>query len=448
MNRKWFVITLIAMLALLLSVGGATGQEPGSVQKTPPQGNVSIASIVGSRISYQGVLKENGSPVSGSRNMTFRLYSNSTCTTQVDSIVKSGVPVTNGLFSVELDVVHGFFDGRGLWLKVLVGGTSIVSCQEILPVPYALSLRPGAVIEGDYGVARIASHYSDLAEIYDSGLYGSANGNYASGVRGESDSFGVFGKSSAGYGVYGLSEASTSAIGVYGVAGNSTGNNNGVKGVSYSTNAGVAVAGINEGDRHAGWFETGDYVSMGVFNNSSGSAALQVSNSGTGMAAQFWGDVAIYGNLSKSSGGFKIDHPLDPENQYLNHSFVESPDMMNVYNGNVVLDANGEVWVELPDYFEALNRDFRYQLTSIGAPAPNLYIAEEISGNRFKVAGGPAGIQISWQVTGIRQDPWANAHRIPVEEEKPQIEQGLYLRPELYGRPESAAANVPATLDK
>ena len=94
----------------------------------------------------------------------------------------------------------------------------------------------------------------------------------------------------------------------------------------------------------------------------------------------------VSGSLSKGGGSFKIDDPLDPENKYLSHSFVESPDMMNIYNGLIRLDARGEAWVVLPDYFEALNRDFRYQLTSVGASQPRLYIASEVKGNRFKIA--------------------------------------------------------------
>jgi len=147
------------------------------------------------------------------------------------------------------------------------------------------------------------------------------------------------------------------------------------------------------------------------------------------------GDVIITGNLTKGSGSFRIDHPLDPANKYLSHSFVESPDMMNVYNGNVRLDANGEAWVELPEWFEALNRDFRYQLTALGAPGPSLHIAAEVSGNRFKIAGGRAGGRVSWQVTGIRKDAFARAHRIPVEEQKPAAERGFYLHPEVFGQP-------------
>jgi hypothetical protein len=158
------------------------------------------------------------------------------------------------------------------------------------------------------------------------------------------------------------------------------------------------------------------------------------------------GPVSITGPLTKPGGSFKIDHPLDPANKYLSHSFVESPDMKNVYDGVVVLDNKGEAEIELPDWFGALNKDFRYQLTAIGAPAPNLHVAEEISdatatnysrtssnknnSSRFKVAGGISGMKVSWQVTGIRKDPWANAHRIRVEEDKPAKQRGYYTYPD------------------
>jgi hypothetical protein len=145
------------------------------------------------------------------------------------------------------------------------------------------------------------------------------------------------------------------------------------------------------------------------------------------------GNLSLQGNISKAGGSFKIDHPLDPANKYLYHSFVESPDMMNIYNGVVVLDDAGQATVILPEWFEALNRDFRYQLTAIGAPGPNLYIADEVANNRFKIAGGKAGSRVSWQVTGVRHDVWADAHRIPLEVEKTGDDKGKYLHPELFG---------------
>lgn len=150
----------------------------------------------------------------------------------------------------------------------------------------------------------------------------------------------------------------------------------------------------------------------------------------------FLGNVSVTGNLSKGGGSFKIDHPIDPENKYLYHSFVESPDMMNIYNGIILLDATGEADVNLPDYFQALNRDFRYQLTAIGQPAPGLYIAKKINGNRFRIAGGQPGMEVSWEVTGVRKDAYAEANRIPVEVDKPAEERGYFVHPEAFGKPQ------------
>jgi hypothetical protein len=139
---------------------------------------------------------------------------------------------------------------------------------------------------------------------------------------------------------------------------------------------------------------------------------------------------------------FKIDDPIAPADKWLYHTSIESPDMMNVYNGVIALDARGQAWVQLPEYFEALNKDFRYQLTAIGAPGPNLFIAKEIAGNRFRIAGGKAHGKVSWQVTGIRHDAWANAHRTPVEEQKSAAERGTYLSPELFGHPGGSVGKI------
>ncbi len=147
------------------------------------------------------------------------------------------------------------------------------------------------------------------------------------------------------------------------------------------------------------------------------------------------GDVLITGNLAKGSGTFKIDHPQDPENKYLIHSFVESPDMMNVYNGNVITDQTGSATVKLPDYFLALNKEFRYQLTAIGIFAQAI-IAEEVNAaNEFKIKTDKPNVKISWQVTGIRQDAYANAHRIKDVVEKKGEEKGKYIHPELFNQP-------------
>jgi hypothetical protein len=144
----------------------------------------------------------------------------------------------------------------------------------------------------------------------------------------------------------------------------------------------------------------------------------------------FGGSVAINGTLSKPAGTFKIDHPLDPANKYLYHSFVESPDMMNIYNGNVVTDKHGVATVDLPDYFEALNQDFRYQLTVIGQFAQAI-VVKEIKDNHFVIKTSKPSVKVSWQVTGVRHDAYANAHRVQVEEDKGE-KRGTYLHPELF----------------
>jgi hypothetical protein len=99
----------------------------------------------------------------------------------------------------------------------------------------------------------------------------------------------------------------------------------------------------------------------------------------------------------------------------LSHSVVYSPDMKTVYDGMVTLDGDGGATVLLPDWFDALNDNFRYQLTPIGAAAPQLHIASEIVNNEFRIDGGVPGAKVSWQVTGIRRDAFAQQNRIKVE---------------------------------
>ena len=129
---------------------------------------------------------------------------------------------------------------------------------------------------------------------------------------------------------------------------------------------------------------------------------------------------------------FKIDHPLDPENRYLTHNCMEGPKPYNVYQGMASFDQSGEAIIELPDYFEALNIDYTYQLTCVGGFS-NIYVKEEIKNNQFKVAGGKAGMKVSWQVSGVRNDPHARAMAGPEEIEKSELEKGTYLYPQGYG---------------
>ena len=185
-------------------------------------------------------------------------------------------------------------------------------------------------------------------------------------------------------------------------------------GISYSSSA----AGI------AGY----DYSTLGGGglygeSHSASAAAIDGANFGGGLAGSFFGGVSITGNLNVSgtitgsTKDFRIDDPIDPAGKYLYHASIESNEMANLYSGNVILDRRGEAIVDLPEWFEALNGDFRYQLTAIGRAAP-VYIAQEIENHRFKIAGGRAGMKVSWQVTGVRRDAWAQSHPLRVEEDK------------------------------
>jgi hypothetical protein len=319
-------------------------------------------------------------------------------------------------------------------------------------------------------MARAPSTWGSLARAQSK--RGSGISHYGYGVYGESrlNRDGVIGRSSSGAGVRGISQTgfgvaalSTTSYGIY----SSSSKSDGVYGVSDSA---VGVHGLS--DLGHGVYGESDW-GHGVIGHSThgyaayldGTVYIRGPLSKLGNAAYVYGSVyirgtlsnpdytvyvdgsvAIRGPLSKPGGSFKIDHPLDPANKYLSHSFVESPDMKNIYDGMIVLDNNGEAEIELPEWFGALNKDFRYQLTAIGSPGPNLYVAEEISDTvtdfsnnnkktHFKVAGGIPGMKVSWHVTGIRKDPWANAHRIQVKEDKPDKERGYYIYPELYNQP-------------
>jgi len=216
-----------------------------------------------------------------------------------------------------------------------------------------------------------------------------------------------------------------------------------------TSNGNVAIGALNAPSRlYVSGGVSDDIAIWGIGGNSPGGAGVKgegycgmfAIGRQTGIlaaapeAGTFYGDVNISGKLHKGGGGFKIDHPVDPASKYLSHSFVESPEMMNIYNGNVTTDDHGAATVVLPDYFETLNRDFRYQLTPVGQMA-QAAVTGEIRDNRFTVQTDKPGVTVSWQVTGVRQDPWANAHRLAVEEVKPEAERSFYLHPEVHGQP-------------
>jgi hypothetical protein len=226
-------------------------------------------------------------------------------------------------------------------------------------------------------------------------------------------------------------------------AGNSNGGNaiEGFGGASAGTGSGgsgvFGLAGSSiTGSPGSGVFGAGCFGIGLCGDGVVGESAPSSFGGSNGYAGNFAGDINVSGAVFAMTKDFKMDHPLDPANKYLFHASVESSEMMNIYTGNVVTDARGEATVKLPDWFDVLNTDFRYQLTAIGQPSPGLYIAREISGGSFQIAGGLPGTKVSWQVTGVRQDPYAKAHPLIVEQEKEPRLKGFYIQPELYGQPE------------
>jgi len=311
---------------------------------------------------------------------------------------------------------------------------------------------------GVYGASPIGTGvWGESSATSSPGVYGFSS--YYRGVLGEAGGAGtgVWGSSANGFGLHGVSTANgnfghvgTPTTGVYGQSSSS----DGVYGVSTS---GDGVHGKSTSDFGVYGESTSDVgvyglsaTSWGVYGQSQSYIGVQGHHSASGhwgrlgtpgYGGSFNGNVNIDGTLTKDAGAFKIDHPLDPGGKYLYHSFVESPDMKNIYDGVATLDDRGEAVVDLPEWFEALNRDFRYQLTCIGGHAP-VFVASEVAGNRFAIAGGRPGMRVSWQVTGVRRDAWAEAHRLPVEEVKPAGERGRFRHPGLYRQPETMAVDL------
>jgi hypothetical protein len=210
MDRKSLYMSLIILVILFLGAANLLAQEPETKGQLQAE-DISITAVVSNKISYQGVLKENGSLVTGSRNMVFRFYSNSNCATQVQALTQNAVPVDQGVFSVKLAVTPTLFNGQGLWLRVEVAGVALVSCEEIVTVPYALGLRPGVDVIG--------------ASPNDSTIY-------ASNIATTDNSYGIYGRSTSGTGISGEGN-----IGVYGQSSRSSG----YGGSFYNGSGGVAL---------------------------------------------------------------------------------------------------------------------------------------------------------------------------------------------------------------
>jgi len=225
---------------------------------------------------------------------------------------------------------------------------------------------------------------------------------------------GVYGEctNTDGTGVFGYANNGTFQYGVWGVAANTVG---------LGTNS-MGVVGQNQ-------------------TNAAGSSGVLGIETAGGPAGKY----AVFANGDMGASGtkpFMIDHPLDPANKMLRHFAIESPEILNMYRGNAILDNNGEAVVQLPDYFPAINNtNYSYNLTSIGQQM-NVYIKTEIQNKQFVIAGGVPGAKVSWTVMSERNDPYLqqNPQKRDVVIMKSGGMQGKYLVPQLYGQPDEQKA--------
>jgi hypothetical protein len=285
------------------------------------------------------------------------------------------------------------------------------------------------------------------------GATGTTHGVY--GTSGSTSGRGVFGSATAASGVtWGgrFENASTSGTAVDGSATAGSGNTRGGAFAVHSP-AGTAVYGTALATSGATFGLYGQNASSG------GTAVLGFAFAGSGttygvrgnaVSANGWGVWADGRMGASGTKSLRIDHPSNPRNEYLLHYSAESPEVINFYSGNIILDEAGEAIVELPDYFATMNKEPRYTLTAVGAPMPMLHVAEEISDESlaigegiqagedaptcwFRIAGGEPGEKVSWRVDAIRNDLWMQQNGAPVEVQKQGLEKGTLQSPELYG---------------
>jgi hypothetical protein len=425
---RWLLTLLLGCLLGTALTAGASGSA------TPAP--IGPQAAVGAGFTYQGRLTDGGSPANGVYDLQLILYDAAVGGTQVGPIVTSDdVTVTNGLFTINLDF-GSVYNSTSLFLDIAVRPgastgtyTQLTPRQALTPVPYA---------------AGLVLPYSGVTS--------------SSGT--------VFDVTNSGTGQAAELRSSSSFVTLFV---SNSGSGGAIRADTDDTGQGSAVTGYNYGtDRYAAEFEiiktsnpraaiyartagSGQAIDAEVNSSTTADALFARTTSPTAgsYAGVFSGPVQIscsaatcnttnalqvVGNFAASAKTFKIDHPLDPANKYLYHSSVESPDMKNIYDGVVTTDASGLATIVLPEYFEALNRDFRYQLTVLGTFAEAI-VKDEIQNNQFTIQTDAPNVKVSWQVTGIRHDAYASAHPMQVEQDKPADERGRYLEPQAFGKP-------------
>lgn len=237
--------------------------------------------------------------------------------------------------------------------------------------------------------------------------------------------------------------SSTTGRGVRGYASATTGSNYGGQ---FQTNSsggrgvlGSAIA--TSGVTHGGQFYAISPGARGVAGYASALTGTTYGVHGTANSPNGYGLWAQGRSGASGTKSFRIDHPADPENQYLMHYSAEGPEPLNIYRGTAITDAKGEAWITLPDYYEEINTDPSYQLTVIENQDTDQFVqakvAIKIKQSRFKIRTNAPRIEVCWEVKARRDDLWVRKYGAPVEVDKGNFERGKYQHPELYGKPSS-----------
>jgi hypothetical protein len=386
------------------------------------------------------------------------IFGNATATTgsacgvwgQTSSVGGAGVLGTNFATSGAAIGIHGFIQSQS---GSAVAGTAVAASGQTNGV-YGESYSSSGT--GVFGNATASSGSAV-------GVWGQTNSSTGAGIIGTNlaatgNTIGIHGyaQSSGGTalvgtvtapngatkGVYGES-LSTGGVGVFGYATATSGNTQGVTGY-VNSDFGAGVFGN-------AFSMTGPATGVsGVTYSNAGVGTYGLAWQNTGLCYGLLGDcpspagygVFANGNIGASgTKSFVIDHPLDPENKLLKHYCAEGPEPQNIYNGNVTTNAKGEAWVQLPDYYDSINKDPRYMLTVIddggAAGFVQAKVASKIKGNTFMILTSAPHVEVSWMVFAKRNDLWVRTYGAPVEMAKEGEMKGKYQQPQLYGQPES-----------
>ena len=419
------------------SDGTNSGFNPGASRGVWGDSQTGLGVVGSSRSSYG---------VEGHSETSVGVFGSSTPGNTPDNVGVWGVALGNAAIGVKGEGGTGIVgvSGTGTGVHGQSGEQYGVAGDVGTSDPLFPDRKAGVWGQSDdgYGVAGTASRGNGLQG-------GSISGFGAVGTS--SKSSGVVGISAADSGVYGRGNPGVSGegatadaygvtgSGIFGIAGygSESDYSRGVWGES-DADTGIGITGVGFGK--LGYGVMGSGGDIGVFAENLSIAHHHVAYLATpGLAADFYGDIFVHGSMSSLGKSFEIDHPLNPEMEYLRHSSVESSERKTIYDGRIELDERGEGTVALPEWLDALNEEFRYQLTPIGFPCPELHVSREITGRSFGIAGGNPQATVCWQLTGVRKDPWAKANPFQVEVLKPEKERGSFLNPRLHDRSDAAS---------